>query len=95
MIRDNDKVMGQAYLHVIYNDTHKEPYGLFADIVVDENFRGKGLGSQLVRAVIEEAKKIGCYKLIATVRIGKEEVRAWYEKFGFKNHGVELRMDFM
>jgi len=49
----------------------------------------------LVQAAIEEAKKIGCYKLVATTRHHREIVCAWYEKFGFKNYGAEFRMDLL
>lgn len=92
---ENGQECGRAWLYVICNDLHKEPYGLLEDVFVDENQRGKGTGSALVQAVIEEAKKIGCYKLIATTRHHREIVCAWYEKFGFKNYGAEFRMDLL
>ncbi len=92
---ENGQECGRAWLYVIYNDLHKEPYGLLEDVFVDENQRGKGTGSALVQAVIEEARKIGCYKLIATTRHHREIVCTWYEKFGFKNYGAEFRMDLI
>ena len=93
-ITDKSELVGRIYLHVIHNATHKEPYGLMADLIVEEKFRGQGFGTKLVQTVIDEAKRIGCYKLLSTVRSSKEQVHAWYEKMGFKNWGTELRMDF-
>lgn len=92
---EDDKEIGRAWLYVLYNDLHREPYGLLEDVFVEEKHRGSGVGTKLVQAIIEESKKIGCYKLIATVRNSKEEVCAWYEKFGFKNYGVEFRIDLL
>ncbi|OGH92968.1 MAG: hypothetical protein A2534_03370 [Candidatus Magasanikbacteria bacterium RIFOXYD2_FULL_39_9] len=92
---EEDKEIGRVWLYVLYNNLHKEPFGLLEDVFVDEKQRGKGVGKQVVQAAIEEAKKIGCYKLIANTRSSKEIVCAWYEKFGFKKHGVEFRMDLI
>ncbi len=56
--------------------------------------RGRGIGSRLVKAVIEEARNNGCYKLICTSRHEKPEVHRLYGELGFKNHGLEFRIDF-
>ncbi len=90
---DDGKEIGRARLYVLYNDLHAEPYGLLEDVFVEENHRGGGVGTKLVQTAIEEAKKIGCYKLIATVRNSRGEVCPWYEKQGFINYGVEFRMN--
>ncbi len=85
--------VGRASLYVLFNDLHLEPYGLLEDVFVEEALRGKGYGRELVHAVIAEAKIQKCYKLIATSRISRPEVHAMYEKYGFKNYGLEFRMD--
>lgn len=76
------------------NNLHEEPFGLLEDVFVEEEFRGQGLGTQLTKAVIEGAKKHNCYKLICTSRHSKIEVHKLYQRLGFKNHGLEFRMDF-
>ena len=90
---EDEKEIGRAWLYVLQNDLHAEPFGLVEDVFVEEGHRGGGVGTKLVQAVIEESKKIGCYKLVATVRSSKEQVCSWYEKFGFINHGAEFRID--
>lgn len=92
-VTDKNKEIGRAWLYIIFNNLHKEPYGLVEDVFVDEKYRGKGVGTKLIQAVIKEAKKIHCYKLIANVRNSKKAVCSWYEKFGFKKHGVEFRIE--
>lgn len=91
---DEGKIVGRASLFLIFNDLHPEPYGLMEDVFVSEDVRGKGIGSQLVKMIIEEAKKLGCRKLIAQSRHAKIEVHTLYERLGFKNHGLNFRMDF-
>lgn len=88
------KEIARAYLFLMHNALHPEPFGLLEDVFVAEVCRGQGLGSQLVKAVIEAAKKHRCYKLICTSRHSKPEVHQLYQKLGFKNHGLEFRIDF-
>lgn len=89
-----DSELGHAYLYILKNDQHTEPFGLVEDVFVEEAARGQGVGRELLRALIEEAKKRGCYKLIATSRHGRDDVHAWYQRLGFRDHGIEFRMDF-
>jgi GNAT superfamily N-acetyltransferase len=63
------------------------------DVYVNSNYRGKGLGTSLVKKIIEMAKEQGCYKLVATSRHSRERVHKIYESLGFKNFGIEFRMN--
>lgn len=93
-IKNGSKEVGRAFLYLIQNQLHKQPYGLMEDVFVDESLRGHGFGSKLILEVIKQAKKYKCYKLLATSRNSKKDLHKFYKKFGFKIHGVELRMDF-
>ncbi len=89
----DDKTIGRAFLFIIYNDLHQKPYGFLEDVFIEEEYRGKGIGKELVKKVIEKAKEIGCYKLIATSRFERENVHKFYESLGFKKWGYEFRLD--
>src|SRR5581483_9973535 len=88
---EGSKKVGRAFLYLIYNDLHKRPYGLMEDVFVDEAMRGQGLGTKLVKEIINLAKKHQCYKLIATSRTSRPKVHKLYSRFGFQRHGVEFR----
>ena len=92
---ENGEVLGRAYLYVMPNDLHDEPFGFLEDVFVEEKHRGKGIGTTLVNAVIAEAKKQKCYKLNCTSRYVSARVHELYMKLGFKDHGKEFRMDFI
>ncbi|OGI74361.1 hypothetical protein A2737_01845 [Candidatus Nomurabacteria bacterium RIFCSPHIGHO2_01_FULL_41_71] len=89
---ENGSVLGWAYLYIIFNEQGKGPYGFLEDVFVNEENRGKGIGTQLVQAVIAEAKKIKCYKIVGTSRYERPEVHAMYTKLGFKDYGKEFKM---
>ena len=93
MAVENGVIIGRAHLYILKNELHPEPFGFLEDVFVEEEHRKKGIGSKLIEKVIVEAKNQGCYKLICTARLSKPEVHAFYEKFGFKRHGFEFRMD--
>lgn len=85
--------IGRAYIYIMKNSLHDEPFGLLEDVFVDESFRGKGIGTELVEKIIETAREEGCYKLLATSRYERTKVHDLYERMGFKDKGKEFRLD--
>ena len=92
-IMDNDFEVGRAYIYLMHNGLHDRPFALMEDVYLDESYRGKGIGSELVRKVIEIATESNCYKLIATSRISRPKVHELYQRLGFSQHGFEFRID--
>lgn len=90
---ENGRELGHCYIYLIRNDLHAEPYALLEDVYVEEDSRGKGVGTLLVKRALELARELGCYKIIATSRFERGEVHRWYEKLGFKLYGYEFRID--
>ncbi|MFA6190448.1 MAG: GNAT family N-acetyltransferase [Candidatus Staskawiczbacteria bacterium] len=91
-IEKDGKEVARAFLYIMNNNLHKEPFGFLEDLFVDEDFRGQGIGTELLNIVISEAKTQGCYKLIANSRHENKLVHKIYEKIGFKNFGIEFKM---
>src|SRR3989344_6896346 len=94
ILEENGQQIGRGFLYLLTNYLHDRPFGFIEDVFVDEAFRSKGYGKKITDAIIEEAKKQGCYKLICTSRFSHERAHHLYEKLGFKKHGNEFRMDF-
>ncbi len=90
--KENGVILGHAFIIIIQNSRHAEPYALLEDVYVEQEYRGKGVGSQLIAQVLSVAKEKKCYKIIATSRHTKPDVHRLYEKIGFVNHGIEFRM---
>lgn len=90
---DAGQEIGRAYLYVMHNSLRDQPFGLMEDVFIDESLRGTGRGSELVNEVIAEARRQGCYKLIATSRHARPRVHELYARLGFADHGLEFRVD--
>ncbi len=87
--------VAHAYLYLLKNDLHDQPFGFLEDVHVDDDQRGSGLGRELLNTVIERAKIEKCYKLIATSRNDgtRTMVHEWYLRLGFTDYGKEFRMN--
>ncbi len=64
--------------------------GHIEDVVVRKGHEGKGVGGSLVRAAVERANQLGCYKCILDC---KPELTNFYENLGFRKHDVGMRVD--
>ena len=89
----NREEVGRAYLYILKNDLHEEPFGLIEDVFVNEDFRCQGVGKFLICKALKIAAEHHCYKVIATSRKERQEVHKLYKKLGFEKYGIEFRVN--
>jgi len=77
---EDGKVLGHLFCAVKNFAKVKTFY--IEDFCVDENARGKGIGTQLFEFAKDYAKEIGCYNLILCVWEGNDSAKAFYDKMG-------------
>lgn len=63
-----------------------------ANIAVDPEYQGYGIGGALLNETVDRLKKLGTSKCYLEVRVSNEKARRLYEKFGFKVVGVRKKM---
>lgn len=93
-IKKDGKEVARAFLYVMRNDIKNDIFGYLEDLHVSEELRGQGIGTLLVNTVINEAKKIGCYKLDLVCQLENKGAQELYKKMGFENLGLEFKMYF-
>jgi GNAT superfamily N-acetyltransferase len=69
---------------------HLAPVGTIDELVVDEGFRGRRIGEQLVEAVLEEGRRRGADTLEVTTHERREQARAFYKRLGFEATSIKL-----
>lgn len=90
-IDEAGKVVGSTTLMIEQKFIHQGGLvGHIEDVVTHKDFRGMGVGRALVQHATDTARNAGCYKIILNCT---EENREFYEKIGFKQHGIEMRID--
>ena len=89
--KEKGEIVGTATLFVTQRFIRKGGrVGHLEDLAVRKGFERKGIGSSLVRKIIEEAKKQGCYKLILDCN---DENIPFYERLGFRRKENQMRLD--
>lgn len=94
-MHEDGREVAHGYIYIIKNDFHSEPYALFEYFAVDEAYRGRGIGTKLIKAMVETAKELGCYKILMQSRHGREDIHRFYEKLGFHDHGKNFRLNLV
>lgn len=72
---------------------YRVPTGIRArieDVVVDEAYRGQGIGEALVRHAIRVAREFGADGIALTSNPKREGANRLYQKIGFKNWETNL-----
>lgn len=63
-------------------------------IYIDKNYRGKKIGSQLMKEIIERAKRLGYHTIISGITDKNEASFKLHEKFGFECVGCFRQVGF-
>jgi GNAT superfamily N-acetyltransferase len=90
----DDRVVGTFELLIMDNLAHQgQPSGIVEDVVVDSNFRSKGIGKKMMYFAIEICRRHGCYKLTLSSSLHRDGAHRFYESLGFKKHGYSFLVE--
>ncbi|MDR0628993.1 MAG: GNAT family N-acetyltransferase [Treponema sp.] len=79
---EKGEIMGYAYLHH-YVARSSYRFAVEDSIYVKHGLTGNDAGSQLLTALLDEARKMGKHSVIALMELGNEASEALHRKFGF------------
>ena len=82
VVEEDGKVVGYAGLSQVLDE------GDVTNIVIDEAYRGRGLGAALISALLEEGRTRGITAFTLEVRVSNQTAIHIYEKIGFRSAGV-------
>ncbi len=78
----DDAVVGYAGMYKVCDE------GDITNVVVDKDYRGKGIASGMIEYLINKAETIGIKDMTLEVRVSNEAAIHLYEKFGFESAGI-------
>ena len=91
---DYEDLAGTLVLAILPNLAHGgAPYAVVENVVVDEEYRGEGVGTALMREAISRARQAGAYKLALCSNLEREEAHTFYRSLGMKqtHAGFEVK----
>ena len=82
---DDAQIVGMGSLS-INNNLWREGYlGYVEELIVDERFRGRGIGTQLLEHLIGVARAQGCRCVELDAAFHRKEAHRFYEHMGFQS----------
>ena len=85
-------IVASGTLYIEHKFIHQgSSVGHIEDIVVDNNYRGKNLGKEILHHLINIAQINKCYKIILNC---EPKLEKFYEKFGFTKKNIEMSKYF-
>ncbi|MCL2812150.1 MAG: GNAT family N-acetyltransferase [Clostridia bacterium] len=81
---ENGVVCGFISLHMDQHLHHAALVGEIRELIVDEAWRGRGVGSELLRAACDEAREAGCVQLELCSGFPRTQAHVFYQRNGWK-----------
>jgi ribosomal protein S18 acetylase RimI-like enzyme len=81
--RENGRAIAMASLVYTVSTAEGGKAALFEDLIVHPDYRGRGIGTALVRFVIDEARRRGILRLTLLTDMQNERAQALYRRLGF------------
>ncbi len=70
------------------------PWAVVEHFVVDEAYRGRGLGTMLMNYAIQRAKEASCYRISLSSDLRREDAHRFYHALGFEPSAYGFRLYF-
>ena len=72
---------------------HRGLSGLIDELIIAKNYRGKGIGKQLLSSAIEKSRQLGCCEVEVSTEKTNAKAREFYRQCGFMERGVLFEID--
>jgi len=86
--REGNKVVGHGGMHVIWEDAH------VTNVAVLPQYRGRGIGEQLMRELMGRAAARGAQRITLEVRQHNTPAQTLYRKLGFITQAGAVRKGY-
>lgn len=93
--KEDKKIIGFVSLAITIRLWTEGHIGHINEFVVDEIYREKGVGTELLAQITKIAEEKGCKKIELDSGVHREKAHKFYENKGFKKRGYVFSMDLL
>lgn len=93
-----DRIVGYAFTELLNVDLPmmtKRKFVYIHDIAVRQEFQNKGIASQLLKSIEEEALSMGATKIELAVHLFNDKALSLYRKEGFKERTLRMEKELI
>ena len=91
---NENRILGTFALLIMDNLAHRgEPSSIVEDVVIRKDWQGRGIGKKMMKYAMDLSRQKGCYKMVLSSHIRREQAHRFYESLGFKKHGYSFVVD--
>lgn len=87
---DETRVVGFASLQILTSLRTAGRFGHLDELVVDEAFRGRGIGGRLLEALTSAARSRGCIRIEFNSGLQRTDTHRFYESRGFERRAFHF-----
>ena len=93
-VESDSSIVGTFALIAIQQLSHQGAKSIvIEDIVVKTDMQGEGIGKRIMQFAVEEAKSLGCYKMILSSGNARKQAHKFYKGLGFKRDGIRFTLN--
>lgn len=96
VVESKGKIIGYLYGRVVKRESYffckEAKYAELESVLIEEGFRGKNLGTRLVKDFVNWCKKNKVDHILVEPYIRDREALDFYKKVGFKDYSVVLKI---
>lgn len=81
--KEDDKLIGFISLFIRINLQIESKLGLIDELIINKDYKNKGIGSKLIDEITKIAKEKGCKELSTFSNFKREDTHKFYENKGF------------
>ena len=85
--------VGTFALLVMDSVAHGIPSAILEDMVVDRDWRGRGIGKGMMAFAVKICRDKGCRKLMLSSNLQRHAAHKFYESLGLRKHGYSFYAD--
>lgn len=87
----DDAVVGTYELLIMDNLAKRgKKSGIVEDVAVSPAHQGRGIGRAMMEHARAQCREAGCYKLMLSSNLKREEAHRFYDALGFERHGYSF-----
>ncbi len=95
VIKDDDRIVGMISLLYSISTALGGKVATLEDMIIHQDYRRKGLGSELLGRAIEFSKERNCLRLTLLTDFNNDVAIQFYQQFGFKqSEMIPMRLVF-